>query len=86
MPSSTNMHLVAPEEADSKQHHGCIRRSRKGSKDNISSGSISWVEWFYLVGGEGILSIDFRVLTREVGFSPTFPKRGCNFVSATIDR
>ena len=69
-----------PEEADMadrKQHHGCIRRSRKGSKYNV--------QWFYLVGGEGILTIDFLILTREVGFSPTFPKRGSNLVSATIN-
>ena len=59
-----------------KQHHACIRRSRKGSKYKV--------QWFYLVGGEGILTIDFLILTRVVGFSPTFPKRGSNLVSATI--
>ena len=32
-----------------------------------SSGSISWVARFYLVGGEGILPIDFLILTRKVG-------------------
>ena len=36
------------------------------------------------MGGEGILTIDFLILTPEVGFSPTFPKRGSNLVPATI--
>ena len=47
-------------------------------------GSISWVAKFYLVGGEGIQTIDSLILTREVGFSPTFPKRGSKLESATI--
>ena len=34
--------------------------------------------------GEGIQSIDFLILSREVGFSPTFLTRGSNLVSATI--
>ena len=54
MPSSTNMHLVAPGEADMadrKQHHGCIRKSRKGFKYKV--------QWFYLVGGE-VLSRGWR--------------------------
>ena len=36
------------------------------------------------MSGEGIQTIDFLILTREVGFSPTFLKRGSNLVSATI--
>ena len=36
------------------------------------------------MSGEGIQTIDFQILTREVGFSPTFLKRGSNLVSATI--
>ena len=67
--------------ADRKRHHGCIRRSRKGSKYNV--------QWLYLVGGE-VLSRGWRrhsnyrfsdSITRLVGFSPTFPKRGSNFES-----
>ena len=84
MPSSTNMHLVAPRTWQIVNNIMVVYADPEKVLSTTSSGSISWVARFYLVGGEGIQTIDSLILTREVGFSPTFPKRGSNLESATI--
>ena len=60
MPSSTNMHLVAPRTWQIVNNIMVVYADPEKVLSTTSSGSISWVARFYLVGGEGIQTSNYR--------------------------